>query len=795
MAMKSIWRACIAAWMAAASVGGAAAATVPEGADFATDVVGDAWDFASQSDVYPLLWTHNLASATVSGGTVKGVARDTDPHLWLLFPQIPSAIPTANKPTRLIDATRYNVLTFRMKLPDTVVAGSRQGRLVWHRGGTTVAAFDAAYNESQLISVYPGWHTYRFDLDRLPMTRGTPWGGTIHGLRIDPCLGCQIEFEVDWARLSPRADATAGVTLSAGRTRLLVSDDLTSPNPRPMASLKAGAANRVSTAELPPGTYKTAAVTDGDWALAERGRAWDMSSTSDFGWASNNGFANATVANGVFSGRTNGADPFLLMDIPLHTSIDTSQYRHIAIDITVGSLPPQTSGLVVWWGAQPAVLQYASGFQPLTVGRQTIRIDLGAQGNWAGLMRALRIDPIKGPNAGSNVQITLHSVRLTKTAGFVENVAWDTEPLVVNAKPNAQVLSPSFGTGTLDYATAEKGTPWNMAGTGVQQPQQGNLQAWRYTNRIDDLGLNVPVFQGTSLPAAPGTTEGDPHAFLVFQENAAPIDADRYRWLGFDLYVPFNPADQNELTVGSVMRLAWKDSDLDPGLTSDDILLMPGYATYWFDMASLRYEPASNRRWAGLVRYLRIDPFEFPTPRSFFLGPARLMAQPQGRFVVPVALQLSDADADTLSVQIVAGSTVLASRSGVAPGRLDLVADLSALPLGEHILVARISDGRNSRDVALPLPVQKIAGTTPQAASELAAIDRIYNWAQVALGLPPVASSGSAGCALPTAFARRYAVGCLMAIDGAVFFTVGAGPLTYAGTVADFLAVAQASGF
>ncbi len=786
----------VCAWLlAACGLASAGAATVPEGADFATDVVGDAWDFSTQSDVYPLLWTHNLASATVANGTVRGVARDTDPHLWLLFPQIPSAIPTANRPTRTIDGNRFQVLTFRMKLPDTVVPGSRQGRLVWHRGGTTIAAFDAAYSESQLISVYPGWNTYRFELDRLPMTRGTPWGGTIHGIRIDPCLGCQIEFEMDWARLSPRADTASGVTLAAGRSRLLISDDVTSANPRPVASLKAGTANRVSTAELPPGTYKSAAVTDGDWALAERGRAWDMSSTSDFAWASTSGFANATVAGGAFSGTTNGPFPFLLMDIPLHTAIDTSQYRHIAIDLTVGSLPPQTSGLVVWWGAQPAALQYASGFQPLTVGRQTIRIDLGTQGNWAGLMRALRIDPINGPNAGSGVNVRIHSVRLTKTAGFIENVAWDADPLIVNAKPNAQVLSPSFGAGTLDYATVEKGAPWNMAGTGVQQPQQGNLQGWRYTNRIDDLALNVPVFQGTSLPAAPGKTEGDPHAFLVFQENAAPIDADRYRWLGFDLYVPFNAADQNELTVGAVMRLAWKDSDLDPGLTTDDILLMPGYATYWFDMANLRYEPASARRWAGLVRYLRIDPFEFPAPRSFYLGPSRLMAQPLGRFVLPVALQLSDAESDSLSVQLLAGATVLANRTGVAPGRLDLVADLAALPLGEHTVVARISDGRNTRDVTLPLPVQKIAGTTPQAASELAAIDRIYNWAQVALGLPPATSSGSAGCALATAHARRYTVGCLMAIDGAVFFTVGAGPLTYAGTVADFLAVAQASGF
>lgn len=105
----------------------AQAQTVPEGADHATQKLNNAWDMATQADVFPLLWTHNLAAATVSNGVMSATARDTDPHFWLQFPPIPSAIVPPNLAQTTIDANTYTRLSFLMWLPESVSPGSNTG--------------------------------------------------------------------------------------------------------------------------------------------------------------------------------------------------------------------------------------------------------------------------------------------------------------------------------------------------------------------------------------------------------------------------------------------------------------------------------------------------------------------------------------------------------------------------------------------------------------------------------------------------------------------------------------------
>ncbi len=777
------------------------AATVTEGPDWASDVLGDAWDMSNSEDIFPLLWTHNLGSASVDAGVMTGVARDTDPHFWLLFPQIPSSILPANHRQKTIDASRYNRLSFYMWLPDTVVPGASLGRLVWHHGGDTVAAFDAAYSESPTFAVYPGWRLYQFDLATLAAARGKAWAGTIHGLRVDPCLGCAVTFKIDWARLSAAQDSTTGALAAQGatKTRLLVDQDTQSTNGN-LTVIAADANGRFPLGTLPPGRYQAAAITDGDYALAERGNAWDMDSQSDLVWVARSGFAEATVTNNQFSGRTNGPVVSLLLDVPAQKPIVASKYRYLSVDMTLSSVPAQTAGLLVWWGLQTATPQFPSSYTQVVAGRRTYTVDLGTSPQWSGLIKALRIDPVSGPNAGSGVQVTIHSVRLTSTSGFVENVSYLPEGLVINARPRAVVRSPAFGTGD-DYASTELGRAWDMAGRGVEQPLLGNLQGFEYTRTIADLGITGQFFHGVSRPAAPGQTEGDPQAFLVFQQNEKPVQADTYRWLGFQMHVGFDPSQQAELTKGAVARLSWKDSDSDPGVTSDDIVLMPGLATYWFDMKSLRLEPASTRTWSGTKTYLRIDPFEFPDARHFHLGPVRLLASPASRLVLPVTLDLEDADGDSLSVEVRAGSAVLARASNQKPGRLHLLANTGALAVGEHTLSVVVSDALGSRETPIDVPMTKLAAQAAPSTYEKASYERVFNWVQSLLPdllVPVPPSSNEYACAIAGAWARFYASTniCLMAIDGAVFYTLGAGgALVYAGPLTDFLPVAAAQGF
>lgn len=789
-------------WLLAASsiCLSAGAQTVAEGPDHATQILGNAWDMSTQNDVYPLLWAHNLSSATVANGIMTGTARDTDPHFWLQFPRIPSSMPAVNLMKTDIDASRFTRLSFMMWLPDTVIPGSRVGRLVWHQGGSSVVEFDTAYSESPLFAVYPGWHLYDFNLVALQPRSGAPWSGPMQGLRIDPCLGCSTVFKIDWARLYHQDDTASSLSLPAGKTHLLTqirpTDSL-----QPITMALEGSTGKVSAASLPPGQYPIAPITDGDYALSQRGKAWTFDTPSDVLWAANSGISNAQTSSAGLSGTTSTADPFVLLDIPERQPIDASQYRYLAIDLTLHQVPAQEPGLLVWWGDRVATVQHPSDFIPLQTGRTTYRIDLGQSPRWTGLVKALRIDPLNGPNASSAVGFTLHGIRLTRANGFEETVTFNSTPLTINARPSLAIVSPSLEDGS-DYALTEQGKAWNMQPGQVRQPQLSNLLNWSFPSSIPDLNITGSFFQGTSQPAAANHTEGDPHVFLAFQENTNPIDANAYRWLGFDLYVPMDATQQSELTHGAIARLAWKADDIDPGLTTDDIVLMPGMQRYWFDMGRLAYEPTSTRTWSGQVRYLRIDPFEFPESRSFHIGPAQLRTTPTARHVLPVIVQIADSDNDALNVKVKSGSTLLGSASGLSAGGHQIFASLATLPAGEHTITVEVSDGRSSLQRTAHVPVIKPDAMAPLPAHQIKAAERIFNWAESTLGTaigPGTPSSYNHGClqSVPSAYGRSYASSgiCLFTVDGLVLYTINGNGLTLAGSTTQLLEMAAAAGY
>jgi hypothetical protein len=168
--------------------------------------------------------------------------------------------------------------------------------------------------------------------------------------------------------------------------------------------------------------------------------------------------------------------------------------------------------------------------------------------------------------------------------------------------------------------------------------------------------------------------------------------------------------------------------------------------------------------------------------------------------VVPVVLQLGDADGDSLSVEIRSGQAVLAQQSGLAPDRVELLASLAELAEGEHHLSAIVSDGTNSSTVDFPVPIKKLSLATPLTSYEQRTLDRVFNWAEAVYPqvlAPATASTFQHACAVPGSYARRYAGSnfCLFGIDGAVGYTQGDATIHYAGRLADLLGVAAAAGF
>ena len=253
-------------------------------------------------------------------------------------------------------------------------------------------------------------------------------------------------------------------------------------------------------------------------------------------------------------------------------------------------------------------------------------------------------------------------------------------------------------------------------------------------------------------------------------------------------------ANQDELTKGAMARVAWKTDDVDPGVTSDDIVLMPGLQRYWLDMAKLAYEPSSTRVWSGPVRYLRVDPLELPTSRHFYLGRTELRSTPSAQYVLPVTLDVQDAEGDVMSVTVRAGSTTIATAQGLKSGTHQLYASVAGLTAGEHLLTVEVSDGKSSLVRQAEVGFIKLPTGSGVPAHQAKAADRIFQWAESLIGGQlgqTVASSMSPACpgGIAGSYGRYYpgSQSCLLVVDGLVTYSLNGKPLAIAGTVDQLL--------
>ncbi len=775
----------------------AAELLVPTAADFATLTLNNPWDMADNSDVYPLLWTHNLAAATASGGVMNGTPRDTDAHFWAHFPQIARTTTTLDQPFIPIDASRFTTLAFYMWLPENVATGSTNGRIIWHLGGESIAQFDAGYSEAPLFPVYPGWHLYTFDLKAIQQTDllggqrwAGPWAGQVSGLRIDPSLGAALPFKIGWIRLFDGSDKSAKLASSQLNTAALTVSSDAYVKGAVVAALPRQADGSFDLAKLPPGSYKVAPISDEDYTLAVRGAPWNMASVNDFNWASRNGWKSEGILDGKFQGATNSPDPFLLMDIPADKPVDASKYRYLRIRMELSSVPAQEAGLLVWFGNKPVDFSAGStGFIPVQAGEKEYVIDLGSKAGWSGLIRALRIDPLNGPNAGSGVTVRISSVRLTKTAtSALETITYLADTVRINTPPQVNILAPSFASGN-DYARTVLGRPWDMKDT-FSTPSYANLLNADFVKSIADLNLTGDFFRGVSQPAAPGATEGDPAVYFLFQENRKPIDANTFRLMHVRMYVPFNAGDQNELTVGAIARVGWKETDFNSFVTYDTPLL-PGLRDLWLDMPNVRVE-GNVGVWANTVRYLRIDPFEFSPSRPFYLAGASLHTLPTVGSVLPLSLSVQGRAGASMTVRVLVDGAEVGEFKNISPGLQGLDVNLAGIADGQHSLKVCAEDGSNQGCSSLAVPFIR---TREAAAVSVSDADSLFRWVE-AIAPQILKPNGEASQDIQGFYARCYAASgqCVATKDARTYYFDGKS-LADLGSVSPFIAQAKAAGY
>lgn len=215
------------------------------GRDFATDVIGDPWDFEQATDYNFLYSIDNcickpawVPMPTVASGYFRGISQSTAPKISMQFEGVLGA---ANSLYRTgvrypIDGNTFKRLAFRIRrnvayVPEELLS------TVWFTATQRIAGefgvryftsvnYDPHVNryENQMPLGAQGraneWQIYKIDLTLgagSPMFTGHPWSGTIRGFEFYTGSGAHAQgsiVDLDWVRLYEPGVAVASLSFT-----------------------------------------------------------------------------------------------------------------------------------------------------------------------------------------------------------------------------------------------------------------------------------------------------------------------------------------------------------------------------------------------------------------------------------------------------------------------------------------------------------------------------------------------------------------------------------------------------
>lgn len=446
-----------------------AATVVPAGDDYATQVLGNAWDMNDAIDV-DTEESFNVTSQNFGSGTFSGLTTAADANIYPLFEGQLSSINISRGASFPVDTSHYRFLTVKMKATKPG-SPTEFSRVVFYQVNGTfgLGIYHALPNNAYFI----------FTNDMLTQIDGTsPHQWTdfpqVRGLRIDPAtpggaftVGSQ--FNVDWIRLTAPATPAQKTSVQwtdagapAGSTYDLVAIDAGGTT---FSLGNAGAVTsfQADTSFLAPGQYSIQVTRSGsavvgtsatfrinspaqivltapnaagdvsrDFATTVVGHAWGPFSGTEFAVPPSH-FKNVSYSNpvGSFYGRPIDGDPQWFFNLGGHV-IDTSVYRSLCFNMMV--LGPRDFGLGavarVFWGngmggatlttSDDIVLDDNLGdtlvnrycFADLA----SVSLEANPNGGlWTGTKSVFRLDPDEFPLvSGCTTPDTCHDVRLDK---------------------------------------------------------------------------------------------------------------------------------------------------------------------------------------------------------------------------------------------------------------------------------------------------------------------------------------------------------------------------------------------
>lgn len=431
----------------------------------------------------------------------------------------------------------------------------------------------------------------------------------------------------------------------------------------------------------PNGKDDTLAEVD-EFATLQMGDPWDMAEISDLQQihTADSFFENERFADGIFYGNMTygdgreyimplyaGAvnnDAIRIGRIGYNYPIDADRYRYLTFRMYSDG-PVCRQGLIGWSEDDTRaeeVSGISNGFyvppQPCenkTPGWDIYTLDLKAIGlqwgqkPWSGVIRELRIIPVGGVPAGT--EIRMDWIRLTKEnpttarpytirwqggtgalsiyasrgdtvldeqdilvdtvdaaarqyvwqTGVMEagtyfiyltdgtTGAWSPGPLVLNTPPVARIEAPSMTSGP-DYASLEKGNPWDMndeQDIDLNPPPPFNIC-------MDEIQFSDGIFHARTPRCPDYLPHNTPMIFLGGMDYYPPgtpdpeVNTQHYRFLSFRYYIE----GEQSLPNGWIARFFWwKQNANDNGTIEDpttgrDIILYEGWNTYKLDLTA-----------------------------------------------------------------------------------------------------------------------------------------------------------------------------------------------------------------
>lgn len=220
------------------------AAPIAESNDYATLHLADPWDMSEYSDVSQYMNESGerdvVRNLTVEDGVFSGtsagdvIGLDGKQNGWFftLFPGYETAIHAGKAGSKTpIDSSYYNCFYIAMNVASGAANsfGPDQYRIFWF-GDDRLNTGGAPYGFTTGLPLYPEygattpvpiWKLYKVDLANTSLPPGvsglTPWNGktTWEGLRIDPTINANINYKVDWVRLTNCAPQTTDITFNS----------------------------------------------------------------------------------------------------------------------------------------------------------------------------------------------------------------------------------------------------------------------------------------------------------------------------------------------------------------------------------------------------------------------------------------------------------------------------------------------------------------------------------------------------------------------------------------------------